>query len=311
MANQNDTVVGVFLDDAAAQQAVQALQSAGFNARIADNSAVQAFRNVGMEEEVANMYQNRMQEGHSIVTVDAGGRGDDALGVMLQNGAEYIDLAGTGQGGNMGAAGAGNTNDADMRRQQAAQYRNMPVDQRQYGMVDETTGSRKNADQTRVQLRDETLTPVKQSAEAGQVELHKVVHEKEQEVPVTLRREEVYIERTPVDRPVQAGEITDMKDETIRVPVYQEQAELQKQTRVREEVGIEKRAVEEQTTLTGTARHEHVEVTPTEGVQVQGNAGDNITTQSTQTTTDTTHSDSAHSGMAPYDTTDTTRNTNR
>ena len=53
--NQNDKVVGVFLDEQHAQQAIQALQSEGYNARIADESAISAFRKSGFEQDVVDL----------------------------------------------------------------------------------------------------------------------------------------------------------------------------------------------------------------------------------------------------------------
>ncbi len=292
MANERDTVVGVFLDDAHAQRAVQALKAAGFDARVTDKSGI---GNLGLHNDAADVYGSRASEGNAVVTVNASGRGDEAFDMMLENGAENIKFDWDQKGAGM-ATGASNTN------RSSQDYKNMQMNQRQYGRVDQTTGKGKSADEMRVQLREESLTPVKQAVQAGEVELHKVVHEKQQEVPVTLTREEVFIERTPVDRPLQAGEIGDMKDEVIRVPVYEEQAELQKQTRVREEVGIGKEAMQEQQTLTGTARHEHLEVQHSGDIQVRGEGetvrgGQNYetTTRTEQTTTET------GGGMKAYD----------
>lgn len=267
MANQqyNDKVVGVFLDQAQAQKAIQELNAMGCNAQVADKSALKAFRDAGWEDEVVSTYEGRMNQGNSIVTA-SGGRGEDIMGTFLQNGAEYVNLKESSQG-MQGMAGAQTTQTTQTNKQ------NMDAKQRDHGQMDTEKG-RHNADEAqKVQLREETLTPVKQNVQAGEVELHKVVHERQQEVPVTLTHEEVYVERHAVDRPATSGDITDMQDEVIRVPVYEEQAELQKQTRVREEVNIGKKAVQEQQTLAGTARHEHVEVVPTGGVQVVGDTG--------------------------------------
>jgi stress response protein YsnF len=68
-----------------------------------------------------------------------------------------------------------------------------------------------------------------------------------------------------------------MQDEVIRVPVYEERAELQKQARVREEVGIQETAVNEQQTLTGTARGEDLQVQQSGDVNMTGDV-DNMDT---------------------------------
>jgi uncharacterized protein (TIGR02271 family) len=56
------------------------------------------------------------------------------------------------------------------------------------------------------------------------------------------------------------------------VPIYEEQARLQKQARVREEVSIGKKAVQEQQNLKGPVRHEHAEIVNSGDVQVRGDS---------------------------------------
>jgi uncharacterized protein (TIGR02271 family) len=280
--NTNETVVGVFFDEGYAQQAVQALQGAGYQARIADQAAIQTFRSLGWEDEVASLYESRYNEGNSIVVVE-GGDGASALASLLQYGAEYINLKGSG--GN-----TGNTAYAETQAYDANYYRNLKNEQRQYGQYDQQMGRARNAEEIRLQLREETLTPVKQAQEAGQVQFRKVVHEDQVEVPVTLRREEVVIERTPVDRAAtaaEAGAINVGEDQVISVPVYEETVELQKQTRVREEVTLDKKTVEEQQTVAGTTRREDVELDESGRIRVQGSV-DQIALDS-----DTTHNRTA------------------
>jgi len=291
-SNQTDKVVGVFLDEAQAQRAIKALQSADYQAHIADESAIKAFRDSGFEDQVIKLYQNRLSEGNTIVAVDSGKNGERVLGIMLQNGAEYINLRNLG-----GQAASRDAMDANY-------YLSRKTNEREYGEMDQATGRRRNADQMRLQLREETLVPVKQAAQAGEVEVRKTVHEKEQQVPVNVSREEVYVERHAVDRPVAPGEIDEMQDEVLRVPVYEEQAELQKQARVREEVTIGKQAVQEQQNLSGTVRHEHAEVVQSGNAQVSGDVETNVRDQNmgNAQTTNTEYTTETQSEVRPYDT---------
>jgi uncharacterized protein (TIGR02271 family) len=254
MKNNTEKVVGVFLDESYAQSAAQALQAAGYKAQIADGSAIKAFKNSGFQDEVVQVYESRYNEGNSILVVDAQNRGEDALGIMLDNGAEYINLS-------------------DKGKTNASQYAQMDTKQRQYGRVNTQTGRAQTAEDLRLRLHREELSATKTAQQAGEVEVRKVVHESEQQIPVNLRHEEVYIERRAVNEAANPDDIRDMQDEVIRVPVYEEQAQLQKQARVTEEVVIGKQAVEEQQTLSGTVRHEHVEVANSGDIQVHGNAG--------------------------------------
>lgn len=288
--NSRQTVVGIFEDQGDAQKAIERVQQQGYKARLADESSV---RNLpGLNNDEAQVYLSRHQEGNSLVVVEAGDRGEDALDLLLDSGAEYLNLhTSTGQGGKS----AGNTGQGGKGAGQydANYYQNLQRDQRQYGRYDESKGRARTSEEMRVQLREETLGATKQAVQAGEVEVRKVVHEREQEIPVTLNREQVVIERTAVDRPAEVGEIGDMQDEVIRVPVYEEQAQLQKQARVREEVNIGKESVQEQQTLRGTVRHEHAEVVNTGDVDVVGDTGTSATTGGTT---------NREGGMQPYDT---------
>jgi len=257
-----ETVVGVFLDENHANQAVQYLRQQGFDAQIADKSAIKAFRNTGLEDEVIRLYENRFNEGNSIVVV-RGGRPEEAMRLMLQMGAEFINIS--------EKTGTARYNWMQGQPQQPSYYQNLDRTQRQYGPYDQARGRAMNEDEVRVQLREETLTPVKQAVQTGEVGVQKTVREQQQEVPVNLRREEVVVDRQAVDRPANPNEIGEMRDETMRVPVYEEQAELQKQARVYEEVTLSKQPVEEQQTLTGTARREELDVNQSGNVNLQGN----------------------------------------
>jgi uncharacterized protein (TIGR02271 family) len=87
---------------------------------------------------------------------------------------------------------------------------------------------------------------------------------------VELRREEVTIDRRPVDRPLGPGETADVGDEVISVPVYEERADIRKEGRVVEEVVIDKDVSQEQQTLAGTVRREELDVDQAGDVEVRG-----------------------------------------
>ena len=153
-----------------------------------------------------------------------------------------------------------NNNDPDSRTQPIPMTENQLYTENQELLQTEST-----------QVMPVMQQPVEQ---AGEVELRKVVHEREQQVPVNLRHEEVYVERRAMNEAANSDDIRDMQDQVIRVPVYEEQAQLHKQVRVTEEVAIGKNAVEEQQTLSGTTRHEHAEVVSDGNVQVRGDVND-------------------------------------
>ena len=111
----------------------------------------------------------------------------------------------------------------------------------------------------RVPVHEEELTAVTREREVGQVEITKgvVAEERVLEVPVTEER--VRVERRRVDRDATADD-TAFEAGTIEVPLRAEEVELQKRTRVSEEIEIDKEAVQRTEQVTGTVRREVVDV---------------------------------------------------
>ena len=84
MKNQRDTVVGIFLDESQAQQAIKQLKNAGFTAKMENKGGLKAYK--GLSDDERKLYENRASEGNVLVAVqNAGDRGEDAVGIMLQN----------------------------------------------------------------------------------------------------------------------------------------------------------------------------------------------------------------------------------
>ena len=148
-----------------------------------------------------------------------------------------------------------------------------------------TTSRVEGNDVLRVPVHEEELSAVTRQREVGEVQVSKdvVAEERVLEVPVTEER--VRVQRVAVDRQVGADE-TAFQEGTIEVPIRGEEVELQKRTRVAEEVEIAKEAVQRTEQVSGTVRREEVRVDET-GVNTSG------TTRSTtgSTSTDATVSD--------------------
>jgi uncharacterized protein (TIGR02271 family) len=109
-----------------------------------------------------------------------------------------------------------------------------------------------------LQLREEELQARKTSVETGRVHLGKEIVEEQRTMEVPVTREEVYVERHPVDRRPADAPIDASERESIRVPVREERVEVEKQPVVYEEVGIGKRVTEETQQVSGTVRREEL-----------------------------------------------------
>ena len=122
-----------------------------------------------------------------------------------------------------------------------------------------TAATRTASDGTVVQLAAEELHVDKTRQQAGEVEIHKEVVQEQVQIPVTLEHEEVVITRRAVDGGAYAGDIG-ADEEVVRIPVSEEVANVTKTARVVEEVEVEKRVVTENQTVTGTVRHEELDM---------------------------------------------------
>jgi uncharacterized protein (TIGR02271 family) len=111
-----------------------------------------------------------------------------------------------------------------------------------------------------LKLREEELAARKTSVETGRVRLGKEIVEEERTVDVPVTREEVYVERHPVERRPSDQPIGETETETIRVPVREEHVEVEKQPVVYEEVGVGKRVTQDTEHVSGTVRREELRV---------------------------------------------------
>ncbi len=114
-------------------------------------------------------------------------------------------------------------------------------------------------DVLRVPVHEEELTATRREREIGEVEIQKDVVAEEQVLEVPVTEERVRVQRRAVDREVGADE-TAFQEGTIEVPVRGEEVDLQKQTRVAEEVEVSKEAVQQTEQVAGTVRREEVRV---------------------------------------------------
>jgi uncharacterized protein (TIGR02271 family) len=112
-------------------------------------------------------------------------------------------------------------------------------------------------DELRVQRTEEELRAGTREREAGQFNVRKRVRTDREQVEVPTRREEVTVERVPVD-----GETTDAQigDDEVRVPVTEEEVVVEKRPVAKEEIRIRKDVVEDTEVVEEDVRREEVDV---------------------------------------------------
>ena len=122
-----------------------------------------------------------------------------------------------------------------------------------------------------VPVYEEQLTVGKRQEEVGQVHLHKEVVQERATANVSLRHEEVTVERVPFTGQASEADLQNaFQDQVIAIPVMGEEAVVGKQTHVVEEVRLHKDAVQEQQQVTGTVRKERVTVDEVDTTRDQG-----------------------------------------
>jgi uncharacterized protein (TIGR02271 family) len=106
----------------------------------------------------------------------------------------------------------------------------------------------------------EQLLVGKRVEESGRVRIKKVVREEEQVVDEPLTREEVTVERRPVERVAQGPQEPRTEGDATIIPIVREVLVIEKRLMVTEELVVRKRVVEERHPQTFTVRREEAVV---------------------------------------------------
>jgi uncharacterized protein (TIGR02271 family) len=118
---------------------------------------------------------------------------------------------------------------------------------------------------------EEELKVGQRQVEAGGVRLRKIIKTEVVNQPVEVQREEIVIERVP---PGEAHPHTQkaFTEQEVYIPLRREEAVVEKQVRLREEVRARKRKTTDQQQVSGEVRREEVEIQE-EGEARRGHTG--------------------------------------
>lgn len=114
-----------------------------------------------------------------------------------------------------------------------------------------------NVDEQAVTRSEEELRVDKRSVDAGSVRLRKWVETEPVQANVNLTRETVHVNREPVDEVVTGAEIG---EQTIEIPLHDEEAVVDKQIVARERISLDKDAEERTETVDDALRKERVDI---------------------------------------------------
>ena len=101
----------------------------------------------------------------------------------------------------------------------------------------------------------------KHEVETGRVRIHKTVQSAEEHVDVPLVRDQVQVERVPVERYLEQPAAPHYRGDTLVIPVMEEVLVVQKRLLLREEIHVTTVRVQVQHQEAVTLQREHVSVT--------------------------------------------------
>ena len=114
-------------------------------------------------------------------------------------------------------------------------------------------------DEDRVQRVEEELRAGTRKREAGGVRVHKQVRTDRERLAVPKKRQEVRVERVPVEEGAAVSE-PEIGDDEIRIPVIEEEIVIEKRPVVKEEIRLRKEVVEEEEVVEEDVRKEEVDI---------------------------------------------------
>ena len=223
----------ILLAGAEATAIATTLAGAGIGA--AAGGLVGALIGLGIPEEKAKLYSDRVSRGSFLVMVTGSAAEiSRAESIMRHHGVEEFDV--------YDIPGAKATTVAD---------------------VDEDIRTRTDIDdREKIRLYEERLMVNKQREKSGEVAVGKRVETETAEVVVPIEKERIVVERNDaVDGTVvNPGTVNFDGSEVARMEVYEETADINKQAFVREEVSIRKEVERDTVEATETIRREELEV---------------------------------------------------
>jgi len=118
-------------------------------------------------------------------------------------------------------------------------------------------------DEIRIPLMREEIGIEKVARESGHVRIRKTIHTEERHFSIPVTREDVEIEHIPIGRDAALGADGAFQEDTVDVPLYEEEVRVSKHPVVDEEVVIRTVAHSVEHQASATLRHEEAEIEDT------------------------------------------------
>jgi len=212
-----------------------------FMAAFSEDSSAGAFSGMGLDRTESEEYRRQVQNGKLVLYVDS--EYGDSYEKHNQSYGVASDMNGD--------QGYGTTSGVD---------RNQDYDNS--SKTDRTSAIAPDAgtEEERLRLHEEHLNVDKERVQTGEVNVSKRVVEDQQSIEVPVEREEVYVERRPVNESETRTDAFVDENDSIHVPLSEERVVVSKQDVVTEEIVVGKRKVQDTETVSETVRREEADI---------------------------------------------------
>ncbi|WIV20334.1 YsnF/AvaK domain-containing protein [Paenibacillus polygoni] len=211
---------------------------------------------LGIPEDEAKEYESNVKEGQILVLVeDKADTRNSVHDIFRNNNATNAHLFNRNQ---QGVRNSSVTSTPDTAAANADRRTATDLDRK---VTPENVGNGRfdsGEDEKTMRLREEQLDVSKNKAKVGEVEVHKEVVEEQKTIDVPVSHEEVVIERKAVHDNATNEPIG--KDESIRIPVSEEQVEVNKRNVVTGEVEVHKETVQNTEQVQDTVKREEARI---------------------------------------------------
>jgi uncharacterized protein (TIGR02271 family) len=269
-----------------------ALAGAGVGA--VTGGIIGALVDLGVPEDSAHMYAESVRRGNALVAAQVeDNRVNEATRIMQRSG--LIDIEREAAGWRSSGWSRFDENDTN--------YAGNTMDRQRANMGGNGRTQRSDKTGETFEVVEEDLEVGKRAVETGVVRVTQHVREVPVEEQVHLRQEHVEVERRPVDRPATTADLTNFREGTIEVRETQEQAIVNKEARVVEEVRVHKDVEERTETVRDTVRRTEVDVEQIggSGRSSTGRAGNGFAAYEVYDPEFRTHHQTTFSSIGKYD----------
>lgn len=266
------TVVGIFNDSTAAQDAYERLSDYGFN-----HDEIDISTNSGLTQQNAGVEnQNRDDD-------DFGDKVSRFFRNLFDNDNDADRYSSAAKTGTIVTVYADTMERAERAADILDEYGAINVDERASGGEYATSDSRFSEDRVRdesftdddrsdrsIPVIEEELQVGKRQVETGGMRVRSRIIDRPVEESLRLREEHVTLERNPVNRPATESELSTFREGEIEVRERAEVPVVNKQARVVEEINVRKDVEEREEIVRDTVRKTDVEIDPIEGSSTDG-----------------------------------------